>query len=108
MNSQTREKSNLRAPTGSVTGLCSASATMFAVGMAFLGYWGVYEQGSWRAVDYLVLIVAVLGFAALGCVPWIVTTPVAEDEPDKVAVARRAMVLGTGLLWTAVCIAVFT
>jgi len=38
----------MRAPTGSVTGLCSASATMFAVGMAFLGYWGVYEQDrSW-------------------------------------------------------------
>ncbi|WP_420852284.1 hypothetical protein [Rhizobium mesosinicum] len=70
MSSQTREKSTMHAPTGSVTGLCSASATMFAVGMAFLGYWGVYEQGSWRAVDYLVMIVAVVGFAALGCVPW--------------------------------------
>ena len=107
MSSQTREKSTMHAPTGSVTGLCSASATMFAVGMAFLGYWGVYEQGSWRAVDYLVMIVAVVGFAALGCVPWIVTTPVAEDEADKVAVARRAMALGTGLIWTAVCITVF-
>lgn len=107
MNPQTREKSNLHAPTGSVTGLCSASATMFAVGMAFLGYWGVYEQGSWRAVDYLVMIVAVIGFAALGCVPWIVTTPVAEGDADKVAVARRAMALGTALIWTAVCITVF-
>jgi hypothetical protein len=53
------------------------------------------------------MIVAVIGFAALGCVPWIVTTPVAEDEADKVAVARRAMALGTGLIWTAVCITVF-
>ncbi len=107
MNSQTREKSTTRAPTGSVTGLCSASATMFAVGMAFLGYWGVYEQGTWRAIDYLVMIVAVIGFAALGCVPWIVTTPVAEDEADKVVVARRAMALGTALIWMAVCITVF-
>ncbi|MBB3657650.1 hypothetical protein FHX15_002892 [Rhizobium sp. BK650] len=107
MSSQTREKGNLRAPTGSVTGLCSASATMFAVGMAFLGYWGVYEQGSWHTTDYLVMIVAIIGFAALGCVPWIVTTPVAEDEADKVAVARRAMALGTALIWAAVCITVF-
>ena len=107
MTSQTREKSSLRAPTGSVTGLCSASATMFAVGMAFLGYWGVYEQGSWRAVDYLVMAIAIVGFASLGCVPWIVTTPVSEEEADKVAVARRAMALGTALIWMAVCITVF-
>jgi hypothetical protein len=108
MNSQTPEKSKMRAPTGSVTGLCSASATMFAVGMAFLSYWGVYDQGRWNPIDYLVMIVAIIGFAALGCVPWIVTTPVAEDEADKVAVARRAMALGTALIWTAVCLTVFS
>ncbi|MDL2403816.1 hypothetical protein [Rhizobium mayense] len=108
MSLQTREKSNMRAPTGSVTGLCSASATMFAVGMAFLGYWGVYEQGSWHPVDYFVLVLALVGFAALGCVPWIVTTPVAEDEAEKVVAARRAMALGTALIWMAVGIAVFS
>ena len=107
MTLQTREKSNLRAPTGSVTGLCSASATMFAVGMAFLGYWGVYEQGRWHPFDYVVMGIAVVGFAVLGSVPWIVTTPVAEEDADKVVVARRAMALGTTLIWTAVCIAVF-
>ncbi len=107
MNSQTRGKSNMRAPTGSVTGLCSASATMFAVGMAFLGYWGVYEQGRWHTIDYLVMVVAIIRFAALGSVPWIVTTPVAEEDADKVVVARRAMALGTTLIWMAVCITVF-
>jgi hypothetical protein len=40
-------------------------------------------------------------------VPWIVTTPVSEEEADKVAVARRAMALGTALIWMAVCITVF-
>ena len=108
MNLQTDEKSNMRAPVGSVTGLCSASATMFAVGMAFLGYWGVYEQGRWHTVDYIVVVLALIGFAALGFVPWIVTTPVAEGDAEKVVGARRAMALGTMLIWMAVGIAVFT
>ncbi len=108
MNLETREKRNMRAPTGSVTGLCSASATMFAVGMAFLGYWGVYEHGAWHSFDYFVMVLAIIGFAALGSVPWIVTTPVAEEDADKVVVARRATVLGTALIWMAVCIALFT
>lgn len=45
----------MRAPSGSVPGLCSASATMFAVGMAFLGYWGVYEPGGWHRSDLIVV-----------------------------------------------------
>lgn len=107
MNSSGNKKSKMCAPTGSVTGLCSASATMFAVGMAFLGYWGVYEQGRWRASDYFVVVLAIIGFAALGSVPWIVTTPVAEEDGEKVPAARRAMALGVGLIWLSVCIAVF-
>lgn len=107
MNSSENKKSKMRAPAGSVTGLCSASATMFAVGMAFLGYWGVYEQGRWHASDYFVVVLAVIGFAALGSVPWIVTTPVAEEDGEKVPAARRAMALGVGLIWLSVCIAVF-
>ncbi len=107
MNGSISEKSKMRAPAGSVTGLCSASATMFAVGMAFLGYWGVYEQGRWHISDYFVVVLAIIGFAALGCVPWIVTTPVAEEEAEKVVEARRALALGIALIWMSVCIAVF-
>ncbi|SCB32714.1 hypothetical protein [Rhizobium multihospitium] len=108
MNGSTPEKSKMRAPAGSVTGLCSASATMFAVGMAFLGYWGVYDQGPWRISDYFVVALAIIGFAALGSVPWIVTTPVAEEEAEKVVGARRALALGVALIWLSVCIAVCT
>jgi hypothetical protein len=107
MNESTQQKTKLRAPAGSVTGLCSASATMFAVGMAFLGYWGVYEQGRWRLSDYFVVVLAVIGFAALGSVPWIVTTPVAEEDAEKVVEARRALTLGVALIWLSVCAAVF-
>jgi len=97
----------MRAPSGSVTGLCSASATMFAVGMAFLGYWGVYEPGHWRSFDYVVVILALIGFAALGSVPWIVTTPIAEEGEEKVVAARRALALGVVLIWLSVLVAVF-
>ncbi|NLS17762.1 hypothetical protein HGP16_14460 [Rhizobium sp. P40RR-XXII] len=97
----------MRAPVGSVTGLCSASATMFAVGMAFLGYWGVYDQGDWRVSDYFVVVLALIGFAALGSVPWIVTTPVAEEEAEKVVEARRALAVGIAFIWLSVSIAVF-
>ncbi|KEA07792.1 hypothetical protein G6L85_30540 [Agrobacterium rhizogenes] len=97
----------MRAPAGSVTGLCSASATMFAVGMAFLGYWGVYEPGRWRGSDFVVVILALVGFAALGSVPWIVTTPVAEEGEEKVVAARRALAVGVALIWLSVLIAVF-
>ncbi|WP_234885348.1 hypothetical protein, partial [Rhizobium rhizogenes] len=90
-----------------VTGLCSASATMFAVGMAFLGYWGVYEPGRWRGSDFVVVILALVGFAALGSVPWIVTTPVAEEGEEKVVAARRALAVGVSLIWLSVLIAVF-
>ncbi|MDR6902111.1 hypothetical protein [Rhizobium miluonense] len=107
MNGSTPEESRMRSPAGSVTGLCSASATMFAVGMAFLGYWGVYEQGRWHVSDYFVVALALIGFAALGSVPWIVTTPVAREDEEKVVGARRALALGIALLWLSVSIAVF-
>jgi hypothetical protein len=98
----------MRAPTGPVPGLCSASATMFAVGMAFLGYWGVYEPVGWRGSDLVVVILALVGFAALGAVPWIVTTPVSEEAAEKVVGARRALALGVALIWLSVLVAVFT
>ncbi len=106
MDQSRREECKRRAPAGSVTGLCSASATMFAVGMAFLGYWGVYEQGRWHVSDYLVVGLALLGFAALGCVPLIVTTPVADEAAEKVVEARRALALGIALIWLSLVVAV--
>lgn len=96
----------MRAPTGSIVGLCSASATMFAVGMAFLGYWGVYEQTPWRPQDIIVVTLAFVGFAALGSVTWIATTPVANDGDEKVVPARRAFAIGITLIWLAVLAAI--
>lgn len=96
----------MRAPTGSIVGLCSASATMFAVGMAFLGYWGVHEPLPWRPRDVAVVTLAFIGFAALGAVPWIATTPVANDADEKVQPARRAFALGALLIWLSVLVAI--
>ncbi|AVA24032.1 hypothetical protein [Rhizobium sp. NXC24] len=98
----------MRAPSGSVPGLCSASATMFAVGMAFLGYWGVYEPGGWDRSDLIVVVLALIGFAALGSVPWIVTTPVAEEGQEKIVAARRALLLGVALIWLSVLVSFFS
>jgi hypothetical protein len=98
----------MRAPAGSVPGLCTASATMFAVGMAFLGYWGVYEPVRWHAPDFVVVILAFIGFAALGAVPWIATTPVPEEGMEKIVPARRALALGVALIWLSVLVAIVT
>lgn len=96
----------MRAPTGSIVGLCSASATMFAVGMAFLGYWGVHESSPWGPRDIAVVTLAFIGFAALGSVTWIATTPVAEEDAEKVVPARRAFALGVFLIWLSVLVSV--
>lgn len=89
----------MRAPTGSVVGLCSASATLCAMGMAFLAYWGVHEPAPWKALDVVVIVLAFIGFASLASVPWIVTTPVAEDSAERIQPARRAFLVGAVAMW---------
>lgn len=96
----------MRAPAGSVVGLCSASATLCAMGMAFLGYWGVHEPTPWRAVDITVIVLAFVGFACLASVPWIVTTPVADDSAERIRPARRAFALGVAAIWIAAMLAI--
>jgi len=96
----------MRAPAGSVVGLCSASATLCAMGMAFLGYWGVHEPAPWRAVDIVVIVVAFMGFALLASVPWIVTTPVAEESAERIPLARRAFAFGVVAIWVAAVLAI--
>jgi hypothetical protein len=97
---------DMRAPAGSIVGLCSASATMCAVGMAFLGYWGVHEPVPWRWTDRVVVCLAFASFAALGSVAWIVTTPVADESAEKIVAGRRAFALGVTSIWLAIVIAV--
>jgi fatty acid desaturase len=96
----------MRAPTGSVVGLCSASATMSAMGMAFLGYWGVHEPVPWRWADILVVCLAFFSFVALGSTIWLITTPVPEDGGERIVPARRAFAAGMLLMWLAIVIAV--
>ena len=96
----------MRAPAGSVVGLCSASATLCAMGMAFLGYWGVHEPVPWRVIDVFVIVLAFAGFAALASVPWIVTTPVPEESAERIVAARRAFAVGVIAIWAAAMIAI--
>ncbi|QAU24814.1 hypothetical protein EO087_13125 [Dyella sp. M7H15-1] len=96
----------MRAPTGSVVGLCSASATTSAMGMAFLGYWGVHEPIPWKALDILVVCLAFLSLGALGSTIWLITTPVPEDGFERIVPARRTFAAGMILMWLAIVIAV--
>ncbi len=94
----------MRSPAGTVEGLCAASATIFAVGIAFLGYWGFLEPTPWRSVDVLVAVAALAGFGALGLVPWVATAPSADEGEAKLALARRAFLAGVVGIWLAVAI----
>lgn len=96
----------MRAPTGSVVGLCSASATMSAMGMAFLGYWGIHEPAHWDWADRLVACLVFLSFIAFGATIWLITTPVAEDGGERLVPARRSFALGMSLMWLAIAISV--
>lgn len=82
--------------------------TMCAVGMAFLGYWDIHEPVPWHWTDRIVVTLAFIGFAALGSVAWIATTPVAEESAEKVRPARRAFAFGVGCLWLAIVVAVIS
>ncbi|MHA6206155.1 hypothetical protein ACXU4B_17140 [Dyella soli] len=97
----------MRAPVGSVVGLCSASATLCAVDMAFLGYWGLHEAGPWQWNDRLVVALGFIGFAVLAATPWIATTPVPDESADRVPVARRTFALGVSLIWLAAMFTLF-
>jgi uncharacterized BrkB/YihY/UPF0761 family membrane protein len=97
----------MRAPTGSVVGLCSASATMSAMGMAFLGYWGVHEPTPWNTRDVAVVCLALLSFMALGAAIWIATTPVPEDAVERIVPARRSFAAGLILMWLGMVLAIW-
>lgn len=92
-------------PAGSVVALSSAAATMFSMGMLFLGYWGLHEPSPWRFGDRVVVIVALAGFACLGSVPFLATSPTATPEDEsRLRLARRAFMGGVSALWCAIVI----
>jgi hypothetical protein len=94
-------------PQGSVPALCAASATMFSLGIIFLGYWGLQEDGVWTLAHKFVAGFAIVGFAFLGLVPWVATSPVAvEGNDSKVRLARMMFLLGVIGVWAAILVSV--
>ncbi|MFM0166230.1 hypothetical protein P0D75_04020 [Paraburkholderia sediminicola] len=94
-------------PTGSVPALSSAAATIFSIGIVFLGYWGVHESAKWRFSDVTVVGFALVGFACLGLVPWMATRPVPTETSDAgIRVARRLFLVGMAATWIAVALSV--
>ena len=95
------------APIGSVPALSAASAPIFSIGIAFLGYWGMYEPTGWRAADVVVFILALIGFGCLGLVPWMATTPVEPETSDaRIRIARHLFLAGVSAIWLAVAVSV--
>ncbi|MBR8375835.1 hypothetical protein KDW20_08640 [Burkholderia cenocepacia] len=90
-------------PAGSVVALSSAAATMFSIGMLFLGYWGLHEALPWRFGDYVVIVPALAGFACLASVPFLATSPMkTPDDESRMFVARRVFLCGAGAVWCAI------
>lgn len=96
----------MQSPAGSVAALSSAAATMFSVGMIFLGYWGLHESSAWRASDVVIVALALFGFACLGSVPWIATSPAKADDESKLMLARRAFLVGVVAVWVSIAVSV--
>jgi hypothetical protein len=97
----------MRSPEGSVSALSSASATIFSVGLVFLGYWGVHEASPWKFSDVLVTLFALFGFACLGFVPFVATRPVDDTRPVRnMLVARMLFAAGVITVWIAVAISI--
>ena len=96
-----------QSPQGSIQGLCSSAATIFALGMAFLGYWGFTNNEPWQRADVIVLFPALIGFLCLALVPWIITRPVKDDHTSNVEQARKVFIWGVVVLWIAIGASVF-
>jgi hypothetical protein len=90
-----------------VPALSAASATIFSIGIAFLGYWGMYEPTGWRVADIIVFVLALIGFGCLGLVPWMATSPVEPETSDvRIRIARHLFLAGVMAIWLAVAISV--
>jgi hypothetical protein len=94
-------------PQGSVVAISSAAATVFSIGIVFLGYWGMHEPGGWNRIDRLIAALALIGFACLGLVPWMATASADPDASDaKIHIARRLFVTGVSFVWIAIVVSV--
>lgn len=81
---------------------------MFSIGIVFLGYWGIHEGAHWRSIDVSVALLALAGFACLGSVPWLATSPQSAPTMNPACVSHVMPLGGVGALWLAIVVSVFT
>lgn len=98
----------MQSPVGSVQAISAAASTMFSIGIVFLGFWGFEESGHWGFFDVLVAALALAGFVCLGAVPWLATAPIECEDERMLRHARHAFLAGTGAIWLAVTMSLFT
>ncbi|MFX1764656.1 hypothetical protein PWP93_19030 [Paraburkholderia sp. A1RI-2L] len=94
----------MQSPTGSVVALSSAASTMFSIGMIFLGYWGLHEPVPWRFGDRVIVVLALVGFACLGSVPWLATSPAKPGDESRFLLARRCFLTGACAVWISIAL----
>ncbi len=70
-------------PNGSIQGLCSSSATGFAVCLAFLGYWGFQISNPWEISHLLVLVPLIIAALSFGLTPFFATSK--REAPESIA-----------------------
>jgi hypothetical protein len=67
----------------------------------------MYEPTQWHVGDILVFVFALLGFACLGLVPWMATSPVEPETSDsRIRIARHLFLAGVIAIWLAVTLSV--
>lgn len=96
-----------RAGGGASLGLCMAGAVSFAVGVAFVAFWGFQVFDDWTMANRIVAGASLLGCLLLGLVPVFATR--AGDPATgaaRVGAARWVFAAGILLVWAALAAAV--
>jgi hypothetical protein len=92
-------------PDASVQSITTASATFFALGIAFFGYWAFNSNTGtpWGAWDFITIILCIIAFINLALVPWIITKPSEHSVfTESIHRARRTFLVGTIALLAAI------
>ena len=96
----------MNAPSGSIQGLCSSSATIFSIGIAFLGFWAYGAHSGeipWTRAHLLVIFPAFVSYYCLAAVP-VIATRVEGDECQHIMCAQNIYIIGVGSLFVALVI----
>lgn len=94
-------------PDGVVQSICTTSATFFAIGVAFVGYWGYNRNaGPWSKSDLLIIVMFIASFLFLARTP-VLATKGSEDGnfESNISKAKKSFARGSILLVASIFVA---